>query len=167
MGAVWKLPVIYVCENNMYGMFTPASTVLSVLDISKKAEAYGIPGITVDGMDVIAVYEAVNEAVERARKGLGPSLIECKTYRYYGHFGPDEIEPVAKPYRTMEEIEAWRQRDPIKTFRTKLIDSGVFTEAEAQKIDEKVKAEIEDAVKFAEEGPSPAPEDALEDLFVS
>ncbi|MCK5625419.1 hypothetical protein KAI11_01035, partial [Candidatus Bathyarchaeota archaeon] len=162
MASIWKLPVLYVCENNLYGMFTPASYALSVQDVSKKAEAYGIPGVTVNGMDVIDVYEATDRAVKRARKGMGPTLIECKTYRYYEHYGPS----TDSFYRTKEEIEKWKRRDPIKSFRVRLLNDGVLTEDKLHGIDEKVKVEIEEAVKFAEESPNPSPEDALEDLFV-
>jgi len=162
MASIWKLPVLYVCENNLYGMFTPASYALSVQDVSKKAEAYGIPGVTVNGMNVIDVYEATNQAVKRARRGLGPTLIECKTYRYYEHYGSSKDSF----YRTREECEKWMQRDPIKSFRVRLINDGVLTEDKLYAIEEKVKAEIEEAVKFAEESPYPNPEDALEDLFV-
>jgi TPP-dependent pyruvate/acetoin dehydrogenase alpha subunit len=162
MASIWKLPVLYVCENNLYGMFTPASYALSVQDVSKKAEAYGIHGVTVNGMNVIDVYEATNQAVKRAKKGLGPTLIECKTYRYYEHYGPS----TDSFYRTNEEREQWKQRDPIKNFKIRLINDGVLTEDELYGIDEKVKTEIDEAVKFAEESPNPNPEDALEDLFV-
>jgi TPP-dependent pyruvate/acetoin dehydrogenase alpha subunit len=162
MASIWKLPVLYVCENNLYGMFTPASYALSVQDVSKKAEAYGMPGVTVNGMNVIDVYEATNQAVKRAKKGLGPTLIECKTYRYYEHYGPS----TDSFYRTNEEREQWKQRDPIKNFKIRLINDGVLTEDELYGIDEKVKTEIDEAVNFAEESPDPNPEDALEDLFV-
>jgi len=162
MASIWKLPVLYVCENNLYGMFTPASYALSVQDVSKKAEAYGIPGVTVDGMNVIDVYEATNQAVKRARRGFGPTLIECKTYRYYEHYGSSKDSF----YRTKEECEKWMRRDPIKSFRVRLINDGVLTEDKLYGIEEKVKVEIEEAVKFAEESPYPNPEDALEDLFV-
>lgn len=162
MASIWKLPVLYVCENNLYGMFTPASYALSVQDVSEKAEAYGIPGVTVNGMNVIDVYEATNQAVKRAREGLGPTLIECKTYRYYEHYGSSEDSF----YRTKEECEEWKKRDPIKSFRVRLINDGVLTEDKLHGIEEKVKAEIEEAVNFAEESPDPNPEDALDDLFV-
>lgn len=165
MASIWKLPVLYVCENNMYGMYTPASYALSVQDISKKAVAYGMPGVTVNGMDVIAVYKAVKEASERARKGLGPTLIECKTYRYYEHFGTSEVGSYANYGRTKEEVEEWKQRDPIECFRAQLVNSEVLTEEKAHGIKRSVEKEIEDAVRFAEESPDPAPEDALQDLF--
>jgi pyruvate dehydrogenase E1 component alpha subunit len=162
MASIWKLPVLYVCENNWYGMFTPASYALSVQDVSKKAEAYGIPGVTVNGMNVIDVFEATNQAVKRAKKGLGPTLIECKTYRYYEHYGSS----TDSFYRTKEEREQWKQRDPIKNFKIRLVNDGVLTEDELYGIDKKIKIEIDEAVKFAEESPNPNPEDALEDLFV-
>ena len=165
MGSIWKLPVLYVCENNMYGMYTPASYALSVQDISKKAAAYGIPGVTVNGMDVLEVYKAVKKAVERARKGLGPTLIECKTYRYYEHFGTSEVGSYSKYGRTEEEVEKWKQRDPIKSFRVQLVNSGILTKEEVNRIEGRVETEIADAVNFAEESPDPAPEDALKGLF--
>jgi pyruvate dehydrogenase E1 component alpha subunit len=162
MASIWKLPVLYICENNLYGMFTPASYALSLQDVSKKAEAYGIPGVSVDGMQVLDVYHATNAAVKRARKGLGPTLIECKTYRYYEHYGPSE----ESFYRTKEEREKWKQRDPINSFRSVLIKEGVLTEAELHGLETKIKTEIAEAVTFAEQSPNPDPEDALEDLYV-
>jgi pyruvate dehydrogenase E1 component alpha subunit len=124
-----------------------------------------MPGVTVNGMDVIAVYKAVKEASERARKGLGPTLIECKTYRYYEHFGTSEVGSYANYGRTKEEVEEWKQRDPIECFRAQLVNSEVLTEEKAHGIKRSVEKEIEDAVQFAEESPDPAPEDALQDLF--
>ena len=167
MASIWKLPVIYICENNMYGMFTAASYALSVQDISVKAQAYNMPGITVDGMDVLAVYEATAEAVQRARQGLGPTLIECKTYRYYDHFGIFEISPYAKYERTKEEVDEWKKKDAIQQFQMELDRRGVLTSKRVQEIAKKVELEIEEAVRFAEESADPAPEDALDDLFVS
>jgi TPP-dependent pyruvate/acetoin dehydrogenase alpha subunit len=167
MASIWKLPVVYVCENNMYAMFTSATYALSVQDISVKAQAYNMPGVTVDGMDVIAVYEATSEAVTRARQGLGPTLIECKTYRYYDHFGIFEISPYAKYERTKEEVDKWKKKDAIKKFRIELTSRGILTSDKVREIEETVKAEIENAVIYAEESADPAPKDALEDLFVS
>lgn len=166
MASLWKLPAIYVCENNLYGLSTPVNKSTSVGDISVRANAYGIPGVTVDGMDVLAVYEAVHEGVERARGGRGPALIECKTYRFYGHSGVFVIEPFETfPYRTKEEVMEWRKRDPVESFRIRLISAGVLTEARAEELSALIQREIEDAMRFAEESPDPAPEEALEDVY--
>jgi len=167
LASIWKLPVIYACENNQYAMSTAASKVISVENISERAKAYGIPGITVDSGDAIAVYEAAKEAVDRARKGLGPTLIEFKTYRFLGHEGVQEMEPyfIAR-YRPREEVEEWKKKDPVKRFKSKLIKEGFLTEEQIKNIEDKVRSEIENAVIFAEESPDPMPEDALKDLFV-
>jgi TPP-dependent pyruvate/acetoin dehydrogenase alpha subunit len=168
LAAIWKLPVIFVCENNQYGMFVPVSYSVPIENISDRAAAYGIPGVTVDGMDALSVYEGAQAAIARAREGLGPTLLECKTYRFMGHTGPYEIEPFGKgvsPYRTRDEIAKWKARDPIHTLRTKLIAKGILTESDADEIDKETMAEMEEAVTFAEESPDPKPEEALEDLF--
>lgn len=165
LASIWKLPVIYVCENNMYAMSTPASYALSVKDVAERGAAYRIPGVVVDGQDVVAVFEAAAEAVGRARGGSGPSLIECKTYRYMGHVGGEEIFR-AVPYRTAQEIEEWKHsRDPIANFEAKLLKMGALTEEEAVTIDKQIKSQMEDAVSFAQQSPLPSPEEALEDLF--
>jgi pyruvate dehydrogenase E1 component alpha subunit len=160
LAACWNLPVVYVIENNIYAESTSISDACKLKNLSERASAYGIPGKTVDGNDVLAVYEAVGEAVARARKGKGPTLVECKTYRQRGHFEGDE-----QTYRTKEEIGAWLKKDPIPRFRKKLMEMGVLTEGDADKIVQEMKDEIEKAVKFAEESPYPAPEEALEDVF--
>lgn len=166
MAAIWKLPALYVCENNQFGMSTPVTTSTSVKDVSIRAQGYGIPGITVDGMNVLSVYDAAHGAVERARKGLGPTLIECKTYRFYGHSGAWVIEPFeTSPYRTKEEIEEWRKRDPILQLKSRLLAEGTLTEAAFGELDSNVRKEIEEAVLFAEQSPSPSPEDALTDIL--
>jgi len=165
LGSIWKLPVIYVCENNQYAVTTPASYSISVEDVADRGVAYGIPGVTLDGQDIIAVYEAATEAVERARRGMGPSLIECKTYRYLGHFLGEEFLFGDKTYRTKDEVEEWKAKDPIAKFEAKLLEMGALTKEEATRIDEQLKAQIEDAVTFARQSPLPAPEEALEDLF--
>jgi len=160
MAAIWKLPVIFVCENNLYAMGTRQSTVMLVENIADRAIAYGISGIAVDGNDVLEVHEATRKAVERARIGEGPTLIECKTYRHKGH---SRIDPAK--YRTKEEVEEWLRKDPIKRFKAKLLQTNVLTESEIQQIEKKVFDEIEEAVKFAIESPYPAPEEALEDVY--
>ncbi len=160
LAAIWNLPVVYVIENNMYAESTPLSAACKLVNLSDRAKAYGIPGKTVDGNDVLAVYEAVGEAVTRARKGQGPTLIECKTYRHRGHFEGDP-----QTYKTKEEVEEWMKKDPIPRFRKQLIEMGVLTEENADKISQEINEEIEKAVKFAEESPLPAPEEALEDVY--
>ena len=159
MASIWDLPVLFVCENNLYAMGTHQSRVMAIENIADRAVAYGIPGVVVDGNDVLAVYEAAHEAVDRARKGEGPTLIECKTYRHKGH---SRFDPAT--YRPKEEVEEWMKRDPIVQFRAKLIEMRTLTEEEINKIEQEVTAMVEDAVKFAMESPYPAPEEALENL---
>jgi len=160
MASTWKLPVIFVCENNLYAMGTRQSTVMAIENVADRAVAYGIPGVVVDGNDVLAVYETTQKAVERARKGEGPTLIECKTYRHKGH---SRVDPAK--YRPKEEVEEWLAKDPIKRFKEKLLQTNSLTESEVQQIEKEVSDEIEEAVKFAVESPYPAPEEALEDVY--
>ncbi len=161
LAACWNLPVVYVVENNLYAEKTRISDTSRVPNLSDRASSYGIPDVTVDGNDVMAVYEAVGEAVARARKGEGPTLVECKTYRWHGHYEGDP-----QTYKPKEEIEEWKMKDPIPVFRKRLLEMKVLTEREAEKIDREVNDEIDRAVKFAEESPFPTPEEALEDVFV-
>ena len=158
--AAFSLPVVYVCENNLYAVGTYQPDVRNVEDIADRAIGYGMPGVVVDGNDVVAVYEATNAAVERARQGDGPTLIECKTYRWRAHF---EGEP--DNYRPPEVVEAWIKREPIAPFRKLLIEQGVLGEAELDAIDQAVEAELDDAVEFARQSPLPSPESALEGLW--
>jgi len=160
MASIWKLPVIFVVENNMYGISLSQTRSMRVQDIADRAAAYDIPGFVVDGNDVIAVYEAAGEAIQRARAGEGPALIECKTYRYRGHF---EGDPMI--YRTREEEEMWKAKDPIPRFEAKLMEMGILSEAQAREINERIIAQVEEAVRFAEESPWPAPEEVLEDVY--
>ena len=160
LASIWKLPIVYVIENNMYAETTPISYAANVPNIADRAAAYGIPGKTVDGNDVLAVYEAVGEAVARARKGEGPTLVECKTCRHHGHYEGD-----TDTYRTKQELGECHKRDPIPRFRKKLVEMGVLTEKDANKIGQEINEEIEEAVKFAEESPLPAPEETLEDVY--
>ncbi len=160
LAACWKLPIVYLVENNQYAESTHISCTCQIPNIADRAAAYGIPGVTVDGMDVLAVYEAVGEAVARARKGEGPTLVETKTYRYHGHYEGDPCN-----YQPEAEIAEWKKKDPIPKFRKKLVEMGVLTEEAASKIDREINEEIDSAVKFAEESPLPAPEEALEDVY--
>ena len=160
MASIWKLPVVYVCENNMYAISFSQKKSMNVPDIAERAKAYDIPGVVVDGNDVIAVYEAANEAVKRARAGEGPTLIECKTYRHRGHF---EGDPTT--YRSAEEVEEWKKKDPIARLEKRLMEMGYLTEEDKKKIEADINARIEEAVRFAEESPFPSPEELLEDVY--
>jgi pyruvate dehydrogenase E1 component alpha subunit len=160
MAAAWSLPVIFVCENNLYAMGTRQSRIMKIANVADRASGYGMPGIIVDGNDVLAVYEAACSAVERARKGEGPTLIECKTYRHKGH---SRVDPAK--YRAKEEVEEWLNKDPIKRLKDKTLQDHIFTEHEIGKIEREAMAKVEEAVKFAVESPYPAPEEALEDVY--
>jgi pyruvate dehydrogenase E1 component alpha subunit len=160
MAATWHLPVIFVCENNLYAMGTRQSIVMAIENIADRAAAYGIPGVVVDGNDVLAVYEATRKAVERARKGEGPTLIECKTYRLKGH---SRVDPAK--YRPKQEVEEWLTKDPIKRLKQRLLETKTLTETEISQIEKEAQTKIEEAVKFAMESPFPTPEEALEDVY--
>jgi len=158
--AIWKAPVIYLCENNLYGLSVPVSKAFNIKDIADRAAGYGVPGVIADGMDVVAMYDTVGKAVARARAGEGPTLIEAKTYRYHGHF-----EGEAEVYRTREEVAEWRKKDPIDKFRKQLIGAGMLTEKDAEKMDKDIIAEVDKAVEFAEKSPFPEPQEALEYVY--
>ncbi|MBS7632924.1 thiamine pyrophosphate-dependent dehydrogenase E1 component subunit alpha [Candidatus Bathyarchaeota archaeon] len=159
MASIWKLPVVFVCENNLYAMGTRQSIAMNIENIADRAVAYGIPGVSVDGNDVLAVYETACKASERARGGEGPTLIECKTYRHRGH---SRVDPAR--YRPKDEVAEWLSKDPIKRFRDKLLRFGVV-EGEIQAVEKEVSLQIEEAVRFAMESPYPQPEEALEDVY--
>ncbi len=151
LASVWKLPVIFVCENNQYAESTPVEYALSIENVADRAAGYSMPGAVVDGMDVFAVYDAAGVAVARARSGQGPTLLECKTYRYYGHTVFDN--PMT--YRTEEEESHWRNRDPLIHFRTRVLDEEVFKKEELDEIDTTMERLIRDAITFAAESPLP------------
>jgi acetoin:2,6-dichlorophenolindophenol oxidoreductase subunit alpha len=161
LASVWNLPVVFVCENNQFAESTPQRVHQKIKDIAVRAVAYDIPGETVDGMDVLEVYRVASEAIARARAGGGPTLVECKTYRFYGHYVGDP----GTAYRRPEEVEEWRQRDPISVFAGRLTAEAMMTAAELQAIDEAVQRELEDAIEFAEASPDPDLEDALQDIY--
>jgi TPP-dependent pyruvate/acetoin dehydrogenase alpha subunit len=163
IAALWKLPVIYVCENNSYGVNMPAEAAVSVKDVAERGAAYGVPGVVVDGNDVLAVYEVAQAAVQRARAGEGPTLLECKTYRWRGH---TEIKG-APDGRPPEEIAAWQQKDPITQFVAWLTKQQMLTDEEWKKMDESIVQEIEQAVEFAKASPFPPLSAAEEDMFVN
>ncbi len=160
MAAIWKLPVIFVCENNQYAMSLSVKKGFATERISDRAAGYGIAGASVDGMELDEVHEAAAEAVERARKGEGPTLIEAVTYRYLGHSKSD-----ANLYRTREEIKEWRGHDPVQRFAAQLEEEDALGDEEWREIEQKAKDEIEEAFEKAFEEPEPEPESALEDVY--
>ncbi len=162
MACALRLPVLFICENNEYGEFTARDKTMAITDIVDRAAGYGMPGVIVDGMDVVAVYEAAIEAGARARRGDGPSLIEAKTYRFYNHHG---IQNLGLKYRGDDEVARWRERDPIFTFEARLIDSGVSTRADIDAVWDAVRADIEAAIEFAESSPLPDPDFVLADVY--
>lgn len=156
----WKLPAIFFCENNLYGEGTAMERCTPVKDLAVRAAAYGFPGVIVDGNDVLAVYQAVCQAAERARAGAGPTFIEAKTYRLRGHYEGDP-----QVYRTPQEIEEWKSKDPIATFRAYLLQSGLLDDGELEEIQGQVFAQLDEAVTFAAAAPKPAAEDALAGVY--
>lgn len=161
IAAVWKLPVVYVCENNQYAQWTPQKDVTLVTDIASMSPAYGIPGVQVDGMDILAVYEAAGEAIARARQGEGPTLLECKTYRFHGHNYGDPQQ-----YRSREEIAEWAEkRDAIKRLAAYMQAEGILTDEQDQAMQHKVAEDIQAAVRFAEDSPYPEPDELYKDVY--
>ncbi len=158
---VFKLPIIFVLENNGYSEYTPLSKHFAGSDFACRAQGYGFPGLRLDGNDIFAVYEAVQAAAARARAGEGPTLLECVTYRYRNHC---EVQP-PEAFRDPAEIERWRAKDPIARMRTQLMQRGILTDALVRKIAAEVEAEIDDAIKYAEESPFPAPEELYKDVY--
>ena len=163
LASIWDLPVIYVCENNQYAESTPITKAMKAKNVADRALGYAIPGVVVDGMDVIAVYQVAKEAVTRARQGKGPTLLECKTYRFEGH----EMGDPHNLYRSKEEVEQWKKRDPINRLKATILSNGMSTEEEIQAVENDVRKKIEEAIKFADDSPEPKLEDALTDVFVS
>jgi TPP-dependent pyruvate/acetoin dehydrogenase alpha subunit len=159
---VHKLPIVYVCQNNLWAESVPLRLQTALTNLSDRAVAYGFPGVSVDGNDVVAVYEAMQMAIARARSGQGPTLIECKTYRWYGH---SEIDPAK--YRQKEEVEAWKKKDPIVRFQKVLIDKKLLTEAKKTEIAADITKEINDAVEFAEQSPYPDASELSDHVWAS
>src|SRR5512138_1585911 len=160
LAAVWGLPVVFVCENNQYAESTPRATHQKVKHVSDRAAAFNIPGVLMDGMDVFDVYQKAGEAIDKARKGEGPLLLEASTYRFLGHFVGDP-----QNYRTKEEIEEWKKRDPIVMFRARILAEQKVAEAELTAIDADVKQAMAAAVEFGRTSPEPEIEMALQDIF--
>jgi TPP-dependent pyruvate/acetoin dehydrogenase alpha subunit len=157
---VQRLPVLFICENNQYAYSVPLEKSMAIDDVAVRAEGYGFDGVAINGNDVLAVYQATQGALARARNGEGPTLIECKTYRWHGHSEHDKAF-----YRTNEELAMWKSRDPITTFTTYLKGLGVLTDEHVSEIETRVTSAIDDAVEFAQNAPDPAPEDAITDLY--
>jgi len=164
LASVWNLPVIYVCENNKYHEFSLSGPVTAG-EISKRADAYDIPGVRVDGQDVLAVRETAREAVQRARSGGGPTLIEADTFRFAGHFVGEES--VIPPYRSEEEVELAKERDPISLFRSRLVQEGHMSDGELESLEAEIESRVQEAVSYAENSPWPEGYEALEDVFVT
>lgn len=162
MACALKLPVLFICENNEYGEFTARKDTMAITDIVDRAAGYGMPGVIVDGMDVVAVHEAAVEAAARARRGEGPSLIEAKTYRFYNHHG---VQNLGLKYRTDDEVAVWKERDPIFTFEDRLIDAGTATRVDFDAVWAELRADIDTAIQFAEDSPLPDPEAVLDDVY--
>jgi TPP-dependent pyruvate/acetoin dehydrogenase alpha subunit len=162
LAAIWKLPVVFVIENNLYGYTMKSRDAFPTEDIAIRAGAYGLPGEVVDGQDVLAVYESSAKAIERARRGEGPSVLECKTYRYRGHA---RFDPAS--YRPKDEVEAWKERDPIKLWTLELTQSGMASQEELKSIQRSVRKEVDAAVEFASQSASPAPDLCLSLIFAA
>lgn len=160
LAAIWQLPVIFICENNEYGMSSPISKMTNIDNLSTRAKSYGFPGVTIDGNDVLTVYETVKKAVDRARKGKGPTLIEAKTYRYYGHSKSDQ-----QVYRTKEEVEAHKQNDPLIKFEQTLLQNDMTTQAKLDDINQRILVNIESAVTFAKESEEPSVKTVVDDVY--
>lgn len=160
LASIWKLPVIFLCENNLYAVSTPLDSSTSCASIADRASSYSMPGISIDGNDVFAVYRAVCKAVEKARRGEGPSLIECRTYRWEGHYVGDP-----RVYRSKEEEDKWKKKGPIKRFESRLIKMKICSIKEIEIIHRQVKQKIDEALKFSAEAPEPSGEEVMDYLY--
>jgi pyruvate dehydrogenase E1 component alpha subunit len=160
LSAIWKLPVVFVCENNQYAMSARSDWSIAGGDPAKRAIGYGIPGVTVDGMDLFAVHAMASEFAERARRGDGPAYLVCNTYRYHGHHAGDPLN-----YREREEVERWRLQDPIEKVKRAAIDRGVMRSDEVEELEQRIESEIEAAVEFAKESPDPSIDQLMTDIY--
>ena len=160
LSAVWKLPIIFVCENNLYAQSTSIKNNSPVKDIADRARAYNIPGVILDGMDVLDVYNKMNKIVNDVRNGKGPVLVEAKTYRYKGHWEGDPLL-----YRTKDEVEEWMKKDPIDRLKKELLKDNILEEADIAKMKNEITSEIENAIEFARKSPEPLKESALDYIF--
>ncbi len=164
MAALYKLPVVFICENNGFGEFTRQERHQAIHDIADRAAGYGMPGIVVDGMDALAVFESAGEAIARARRGEGPTFLEYKTYRYYDHVG---VRGMGVIYREDSEVLEWRQRDPIDLMEARLAEQGLLSPEAAAAVHEAVLAEVREAIAFAEASPFPEPSALMEDIYTT
>ncbi|MDA0370157.1 MAG: thiamine pyrophosphate-dependent dehydrogenase E1 component subunit alpha [Actinomycetota bacterium] len=164
MACALHLPIVFACENNEYGEFTPRDKTMAITDIVDRAAGYGMPGVIVDGMDAVAVHEAALEAVARARSGGGPSLIEAKTYRFYNHHG---VQNLGLKYRSDDEVAQWKERDPIFSLEDRMIENKVATRQQFDDIWADWRAAIDRAIQFAEESPLPTPDQVLVDVYTT
>lgn len=163
LAGVWNLPVVFVCENNQFAESTPWTYHCAASSIADRASAYNMPGVLVQGDDVIAVYEAAEEAIGRARRGDGPSLIEARTWRYFGHFEGDQVT-----YRTAEQSTDYRQQhDPLTLFAVQAVERGLMTGEDVERMGHEAETQVDEAIVFAERSPFPEPEEALTDVYVS
>jgi pyruvate dehydrogenase E1 component alpha subunit len=160
MASVWKLPVIFFCENNLYGVSTPVSKSMNIKDVAVRAKSYGIPSYIIDGNDAVEVYKTTREAAKYCRSGQGPVIIEAKTYRYLGHSKSDECE-----YRCAEEVNRWKKKDPIIIFKNYLIENNIANQIEIKRIEDKALKEIDLAVEFAKNSPNPPLNALTEDVY--
>ena len=160
LAAIWKLPVVYVCENNQYAMSARSDWSVAGGDPAERAAGYGIPGVTVDGMDLFAVNAAASELIERARWGDGPSYLVCNTYRFHGHHAGDPLN-----YRQKEEVERWRQQDPIERVKRAVLERGVMRQDEIDALEQRITAEVDEAVEFAKNSPEPSPDELMTDIY--
>jgi TPP-dependent pyruvate/acetoin dehydrogenase alpha subunit len=165
LAAIWKLPVVYVCENNGYGEFTAMGDVTAVRDIAVRAASYAIPGVIVDGNDVLAVFQHAGEAIARARRGEGPTLLECKTYRWEGHVVGEQAMIASGSYRANQEIEQWKARCPLLRFEREVLEAGTLDREALDRIAAQVRAEVAEAVEFARTSPLPDPGEAAAGVF--
>ena len=164
ISSVWKLPIVFVCENNQYAANNAIGVQHRVTDVAVHANSYGMPGLTIDGNDVLAVYEAARAAVERARHGEGPFLLECKTYRWYGHSVRNTPPPETRP---AAEVAEWKERDPIARLAADLIAQRLITESDLGSLQRQVQTDLQEAVAFADASPFPDPKDILVDMFAA
>ena len=165
MAAIWDLPLLFICENNMYAVSTSIGYSARIKNLSERAKAYGFEGYTVDGMDVLAVYNKTRELVDNIRKGAGPYLLECRTYRYSGHFTAEPMLGIN--YRTDDEINFYKSRDPILSFSKRLLEENICDAKEISDIDEKIDLSLEEAIKFARKSKKPVPGDAMKDMYAT
>ena len=163
LASIWKLPVLFVCENNRYAESTPFEFTVAGASVANRAAGYDMPGVAVDGQDVVEMHEVAREAVARARRGEGPTLIEAQTYRYQGHFGADD--PLG--YRTQEEEDYYEARDCIEQLTRHILDNGIADESELESVQEQAAQAVAEAIAFADESPFPEPEELMTDVYVS